>query len=83
MARVTIRYWASAKAAAGTPTEEYDALTLDELLAAAASRHGAGLDRVLSTCSFLVDEVRVGRSDPAATLSDGACVEVLPPFAGG
>jgi molybdopterin converting factor small subunit len=83
MAQVTIRYWASAKAAAGTASEQYDVRTLAELVSAAAGRHGPALERVLSTCSFLVDEVRAGTDDPGATLRDGACVEALPPFAGG
>lgn len=83
MTRVTIRYWAAAKAAAGTGSEEYDADTLAELVRAASDRHGEALRRVLSMCSFLVDDVRLGVSDPRARLSEGACVEALPPFAGG
>jgi molybdopterin converting factor small subunit len=83
MSRVTIRYWAAAKAAAGTGSEEYDVGTLAELVRAAKDRHGDSLGRVLSICSFLVDDVRRGVSDPQARLPEGACVEALPPFAGG
>lgn len=83
MTRVTIRYWAAAKAAAGTGIEEYDVETLAELVRAASDRHGEALSRVLSICSFLVDDARLGVSDPRARLSEGARVEALPPFAGG
>jgi sulfur-carrier protein len=76
----TIRYWAAARAAAGTAEEPWDASTLGEVLDAAAARHGAALARVFSAASFLVDGVRTGRD---AALADGATVEVLPPFAGG
>ena len=80
VARGTIRYWAAARAAAGTAEEPYDGLTLDEVLTTAEARHGPELARVLSVASFLVDGVRTDRS---AALADGRTVEVLPPFAGG
>ena len=80
MARGTIRYWAAARAAAGTPEETYDGSTLADVLATAAGSHGPELARVFSVASFLVDGVR---SDPAARLADGVTIEVLPPFAGG
>jgi sulfur-carrier protein len=76
----TIRYWAAARAAAGTAEESWEGSTLGEVLDAAAARHGAALVRVFSAASFLVEGVRAGRD---ATLADGATVEVLPPFAGG
>ncbi|MFF0728950.1 MoaD/ThiS family protein [Streptomyces sp. NPDC004134] len=80
----TIRYWAAAKAAAGTAEEPYAADTLAEALAAAGARHGEGLVRVLARCSFLVDGRAVGGRDHAGVaLADGGTVEVLPPFAGG
>ncbi|MEU9856193.1 MoaD/ThiS family protein [Streptomyces sp. NPDC047974] len=82
----TIRYWAAAKAEAGTAQEPYRAGTLADALAGARSRH-AGRPRfalVLAHCSFLVDGHPVGHRDHAAvSLSDGGTVEVLPPFAGG
>ncbi|TDD83301.1 MoaD/ThiS family protein [Actinomadura rubrisoli] len=86
MAKGTIRYWAAAKAAAGTHEEPYDAVTLDEALAAAALRDGRGGDfrRVLDRSSFLVDGDPVGgRPHASVALPDGGVVEVLPPFAGG
>lgn len=80
MARGTIRYWAAARAAAGTPEEPYVGSTLAEVLAAAESAHGPALARVFLVASFLVDGAR---SHPSRVLEDGAVVEVLPPFAGG
>ncbi len=86
MAKVTIRYWAAAKAAAGMPEESVEALTLaDALNAAVAGRKsGSRLPEVLARSSFLVDAVPVGRAArESILLDDGAVIEVLPPFAGG
>ena len=80
MAAVTIRYWAAAKAAAGTAEEQLDGVTVADALAAAARLHGDDLARVLRRCSVLVDGVRAA---PENRLVDGATLEVLPPFAGG
>ena len=80
MSRVTIRYWAAAKSAAGVAEEQVEAATLGDALALAVDARGAGLERVLARCSFHVDGVR---GDRAAALPEGATVEVLPPFAGG
>ncbi|MEY9876070.1 molybdopterin synthase sulfur carrier subunit [Streptacidiphilus sp. MAP12-33] len=81
-----IRYWAAAKAEAGTAEEPYAAVTLAEALDAARARH-AGQPRfaqVLAHCSFLVDGAQVGSRDHAVVaLTEGGTVEVLPPFAGG
>lgn len=82
----TIRYWAAAKAAAGTAEEPYEAGTLAEALAAVRVRHAGrpGLLAVLEHCSFLVDGEQAGGREPASVrLSEGGTVEVLPPFAGG
>ncbi|MCK8680518.1 MULTISPECIES: MoaD/ThiS family protein [Streptomyces] len=84
MAAGTIRYWAAAKAAAGTPEEPYAADNLAEALAAARERHPGELVRVLQRCSFLVDGDPVGtRGHDTVALAEGGTVEVLPPFAGG
>lgn len=80
----TIRYWAAAKAAAGTGEEPYAAATLAEALRAARERHGDDFARVLPRCSFLVDGTAVGARDhEGVRLTEGGTVEVLPPFAGG
>ncbi|MEZ0094589.1 MoaD/ThiS family protein [Streptacidiphilus sp. EB129] len=81
-----IRYWAAAKAEAGTGEEPYRAATLQQALDAARQRHAdrPGFARVLSLCSFLVDGDPVGTRDHAGVaLAEGGTVEVLPPFAGG
>ncbi|WP_431047665.1 MoaD/ThiS family protein [Streptomyces sp. P1-3] len=81
-----MRYWAAAKAAAGTAEEPYAAATLAEALDAARRRHAERPEfaRVLLRCSFLVDGEAVGTRDHATVaLAEGGTVEVLPPFAGG
>lgn len=86
MASGTIRYWAAAKAAAGTAEETYHAATLAEALDAARARRAdrPEFGRVLLRCSFLVNETQVGaRSHTEITLTEGGTIEVLPPFAGG
>ncbi|WP_370423914.1 MoaD/ThiS family protein [Streptomyces sp. QH1-20] len=82
----TIRYWAAAKAAAGTAEEPYAARTLKDALDAARHRHATRPEfaRVLLRCSFLVDGDPVGTRDHTTVqLAEGGTVEVLPPFAGG
>ncbi|MFD4786051.1 MoaD/ThiS family protein [Streptomyces sp. NPDC058459] len=84
MPQVTVRYWAAAKAAAGTAGEPYDAETLAEALASVRERHPGELTRVLTRCAFLVDGAPVGtRAHETVRLAEGGTVEVLPPFAGG
>ncbi|MDH6112219.1 molybdopterin synthase sulfur carrier subunit [Kitasatospora sp. MAP12-15] len=82
----TIRYWAAAKAEAGTAEEPYRAATLADALAQARERHAdrPKFVQVLGICSFLVDSEPVGGRDRAAVrLTEGGTIEVLPPFAGG
>lgn len=86
MAEVTIQYWAAAREAAGTQHEPVRAGTLADALAAVlAARPGdRRLRDVLARSSFLIDGAPAGRRDHAGIeLTDGAVVEVLPPFAGG
>lgn len=78
-ASVTVRYWAAARAAAGTDSDEQAGATVGEVVDAAARSH-PGLERVTRVASFLVDGRKVGRDEP---VDAGATVEVLPPFAGG
>ena len=86
MAKITIRYWAAAKEAAGMPEESIDAVTLrDALDAAVASRRpDTRLASVIARSSFLVNADPVGRvAKESIVLDEGAVIEVLPPFAGG
>ncbi|HEY2222355.1 MoaD/ThiS family protein [Actinomycetospora sp.] len=80
----TVRYFAGAKAAAGTSAETVTlpaGTTVADLVAAVAADHGEALVRVLGACSLLLDGLAVHDRDQA--LPDGATVDVLPPFAGG
>ncbi|NED99462.1 MoaD/ThiS family protein [Phytoactinopolyspora halotolerans] len=86
MAKVTLRYWAALRAAAGVSEESFDATTLAEALQAARSAHGENsrFGSVLSICAVVVDETPAGSADPAhVALRDGAVIELLPPYAGG
>lgn len=75
---VTVRYWAGAKRAAGVESELLAAATVGELRAVLAAR--PELTQISTVSSFLVDGVQAENATP---LSDGAQVDVLPPFAGG
>lgn len=80
---VTVRFFAAAKAAAGTADEQRalpSPADLRNLLGELISDHGSPLGTVLDRCSFLVNEVTAG---PATPLAHGAVVDILPPFAGG
>jgi molybdopterin converting factor small subunit len=78
---ITVRYFAGARAAAGTSSEQVRADSLAELLTGLTDRHGDPLGRVLGVASFLVDGVAA--HDHGARLRAGCTVDVLPPFAGG
>ncbi len=89
---VTVRYWASARAAAGVEADRLPVageLTLAEVIAGVLDLRGSTpaadrLARVLGACSVLVGETPVGTRDHAAvTVRPGDSVEFLPPFAGG
>ncbi len=82
-ARVTVRYFAAARAAAGTEDESIDlepGATVEDLVGRLSARDSA-LARVLARCSYLCDGVAV--RDMRTALGDGQTVDVLPPFAGG
>ena len=86
--RITVRYWASARAAAGVDTDEIEVsgpLPLAEVLARVRAPHPEPrFAQVLASCALMVDDRPVTTSDPAAVLvGPGQSVEVLPPFAGG
>ena len=75
---ITVRYFAGARAAAGTPEAELSAgMSIAELSAAARPE----LAKVLAASSFLVDGL--SWRDRDAALPDGCILDVLPPFAGG
>ena len=86
MAIVTLRYWAAAKQAAGIAEQTVTADTLAGALAAAGGQadQDEGLRAILARSSFLLDGLPVGSRAPEhVPVTDGAIIEVLPPFAGG
>ena len=86
MAKVTIRYWAAAREAAGAADEAVEADTLAEALAAATAQRAPDprLAAVFARSSFLVDGTPAGRRPASAiAVAEGSVIEVLPPFAGG
>jgi molybdopterin synthase sulfur carrier subunit len=87
--QIRLRYWASARAAAGVEEDLLDTtepLTLETLRGHAKHLH-AGSSRfaaVLDTCSVLVGDRPVASEDPGSVqVEPGQTVEFLPPFAGG
>jgi molybdopterin synthase sulfur carrier subunit len=87
-ATVTVRYWASARAAAGVETDDLattGALTLTDVVRRVAALHpGTRLPGVIEACSVLVGDEPVKSRDPDSVLvRPGQTVEFLPPFAGG
>ena len=81
--QLTVRYFAAARAAAGTESETLrveHGTTVAGLVDRLAERN-VELARVLKRCSFLCDGLAV--RDEALNLLDGQIVDVLPPFAGG
>ena len=87
--RVTVRYWAAARAAAGLDAETLTLAapaTVADVLAAAEAAHPdrERLGGVLAICSVLVGERPVGAQSAAeVAVTDGDTLELLPPFAGG
>jgi len=76
----TLRLFAAARQAAGTGTDEIDAVTVAEVLDAAVARYGDGFAKVLTTCKVWVN------GEPAEMTSAVAAndeVAVLPPVSGG
>lgn len=88
---ITVRYWAGARAAAGTAEDVLEAdaaagdLTLADVIAMVMERHpGEQMARTVGVCSVLLGEQPVRSQDPAAVVvRPGDVVELLPPFAGG
>jgi molybdopterin synthase sulfur carrier subunit len=85
---IRVRYWAAAKAAAGT-AEDHLHVTGPQTLAdvrreVVALHPETRLEAVLGACSVLIGDEPVGARNPDQVLvQPGASVEFLPPFAGG
>lgn len=85
---IRLRYWAAARAAAGTPEDVIEVagpVSLAEVRRHAADLHAdTRLPAVLEACSVLVGDRPAGTADPAeVVVHPGETVEFLPPFAGG
>lgn len=85
---VTVRYWAGARAAAGTAEDVFEVdgdVSLTTLLEQVLARHpGDRMARTVGVCSVLLGDQPVRSQDPAlVVVRPGAVVELLPPFAGG
>ena len=85
---VTVRYWASVRAAQGRASEQVDVpaggFTVADLLRRITEGREPRVAQVVAACSLLLDETavhadRVGETD----VRPGAVVDLLPPFAGG
>lgn len=76
---VTVRYWAGARAAAGTEQDVVTGATVGDAVAAVTALHPA-LEPVAAVSTLLLDGRAVSRD---TALADGTVLEVLPPFAGG
>lgn len=86
MPRVTLRYWAAMRAAAGRPEQVVQAATLGQALRQVRDEHGDGsrFAAVLDVCAVVVDDTPAGSRDhDEIILREGSTVELLPPFAGG
>jgi molybdopterin synthase sulfur carrier subunit len=81
VAVLTVRYFASARAAAGLDEEDVTANNVAEALLAIRARHGERLARILDVSSLLLDG-QVLR-EPHPEVGARAQLDVLPPFAGG
>jgi molybdopterin converting factor small subunit len=91
--KVSVRYMAQVRQAAGVPSEEVELegpCTLHELIARLVGRHGGAFRQLLmddsggmqATILFFVGDEQVGPADGRA-LRDGDVVTVLSPIAGG
>ncbi|MFC4081522.1 MoaD/ThiS family protein [Amycolatopsis samaneae] len=81
---VLVRYFASARAAAGTEEEKVrlpGGATVADAVRLLRELHPGGLSRILDAASLLLNEVAV--RDTGRTLCDSDRLDVLPPFAGG
>ncbi|HEY3468439.1 MAG TPA: MoaD/ThiS family protein [Amycolatopsis sp.] len=81
---IVVRYFAAARAAAGLEEEKVQlaaGATVADAVAELRRLHPEGLPRILDAVSYLLDGVAV--RDLGRALTDGAELDVLPPFAGG
>ena len=88
---ITVRYWAGARAAAGTAEDVLETdptggeLSLADVIGRVLELHpGEQMARTVGVCSVLLGDQPVRSQDPTAVVvRPGQVVELLPPFAGG
>ena len=85
---IIVRYWAGARAAAGTAEDVLETtgeLTLADVVARVLERHpGEQMARTVGVCSVLLGDPPGRSQDPdSVVVRPGDVVELLPPFAGG
>ena len=85
---VTVRYWAGARAAAGTAQDVFDLAEITTLADVVRRVLGAHpepqMAKVVAVCSVLVGDLPAGtRAREDVAIEPGDVVELLPPFAGG
>lgn len=81
---VRVRFFASARAAAGAEQTEIQLAqdaSIADAVAALREQQPSALGKILAAASFLVDGVAV--RDRSKPLPAGSQLDVLPPFAGG
>ncbi|MCK8615383.1 MoaD/ThiS family protein [Gordonia sp. C13] len=80
---LTVRFFAAARAAAGTESRvvDIDPATTLAHLESTLSAGNAELAKVLERCSYLRDEIAF--TDRSLQLGTCSTLDVLPPFAGG
>jgi MoaD family protein len=75
-----VRLFASAREAAGTAQDAFDADTVGGVLAAAVERYGPRFAEVLATCRVWLNGEAVTEDTPVRSSDE---VAVLPPVSGG
>lgn len=84
MAELKVRYFAAARAAAGTDSETVavdDETTVADVLRALTQRHAGRFATVAEASSLLLDGLAV--RSPDTYIASATELDVLPPFAGG
>jgi molybdopterin synthase sulfur carrier subunit len=75
-----LRLFAAAREAAGTARDDVPGATVEQVLARAVERYGAGFDAVLTTSRVWVNGEE---ASPDMLLNEDDEVAVLPPVSGG
>jgi molybdopterin synthase sulfur carrier subunit len=91
MVRVSVRFFASVREAAGLPECDLDASNLKQLIESMKSRFSPALARILDgrerdpdSVVILINGTNIGRAAAGAVrLSDGDEIAIFPPVSGG